>query len=179
KIAYADIDRFVGDPEHMDVRPEQLLTDEFIRGRRALLDPRRAADRVDPGEAITASETIYLTASDRHGNMVSLINSTYWEVGSGAVVPGTGFALQYRGAGFTLRPGMPNTVGPRKLPFHTIIPAFVTRTARATGVSDDASGEDPWLAFGVMGGAMQPQGHVQVLLNLLEFDMGLQDAIDA
>jgi len=179
KIAYADIDRFVGDPEHMDVRPEQLLTDDFIRARRALLDPRRAAERVEAGEAITASETIYLAASDRFGNMVSFINSTYWEFGSGVVVPGTGFALQNRGAGFTLREGLPNTVAPRKLPFHTIIPAFVTRTTRNTGVLDDASGEEPWLAFGVMGGAMQPQGHVQVLLNLLEFGMDLQDAVDA
>jgi gamma-glutamyltranspeptidase/glutathione hydrolase len=179
KLAYADIDRFVADPEHMDVAPERLLRDDFIRGRRALLDPRRAADRVEPGEAITASETIYLAASDRLGNMVSFINSTYWEFGSGVVVPGTGFALQNRGAGFTLRDGMPNTVAPRKLPFHTIIPAFVTRTTRPAGTSDDATGEEPWLAFGVMGGAMQPQGHVQVLLNLLEFGMPLQAAVDA
>jgi gamma-glutamyltranspeptidase/glutathione hydrolase len=179
KLAYADIDRYVADPAAMDIAPERLLTDAFVESRRALLDPRHAAERVEPGEAVTASETIYLAASDRHGNMVSFINSTYWEFGSGVVVPGTGFALQNRGAGFTMREGLPNTVAPRKLPFHTIIPAFVTRTSRPTGTSDDSSGEEPWLAFGVMGGAMQPQGHVQVLLNLLAFDMELQDAVDA
>jgi gamma-glutamyltranspeptidase/glutathione hydrolase len=103
--------------------------------------------------------------------MVSFINSIYWEFGSGVVVPGTGFALQDRGAGFTLTEGLPNTVGPKKLPFHTLIPAFVTKPG--------AAGEEPWLAFGVMGGAIQPQGHVQVLLNLLEFGMDLQEAIDA
>jgi gamma-glutamyltranspeptidase/glutathione hydrolase len=103
--------------------------------------------------------------------MVSFINSIYWEFGSGVVVPGTGFALQNRGAGFTLRPGLPNTLEPRKRPFHTIIPAFVTRPA--------PNGEEPWLAFGVMGGSIQPQGHVQVLLNLLEFGMDLQEAFDA
>jgi gamma-glutamyltranspeptidase / glutathione hydrolase len=179
KLAYADIERYVADPEAMDIEAERLLTDDFVRSRRALIDPRRAATRVEPGAAVTASETIYLAASDQHGNMVSFINSTYWEFGSGVVVPGTGFALQNRGAGFTLREGMPNTVGPNKLPFHTIIPAFVTKTSRPTGTSDDSTGEEPWLAFGVMGGAMQPQGHVQVLLNLLVFDMELQDAVDA
>jgi len=179
KLAYADIERYVGDPDQMRVAPERLLEDAFIHGRRALIDPRRAADRPEPGAAITASETIYLAASDSAGNMVSFINSTYWEFGSGVVVPGTGFALQNRGAGFSLQPDLANTVAPGKLPFHTIIPAFVTRTNRTTGTTDDASGEEPWLAFGVMGGAMQPQGHVQVLLNLLVFDMALQDAVDA
>ncbi|MGH7504538.1 MAG: gamma-glutamyltransferase family protein, partial [Longimicrobiales bacterium] len=179
KLAYADLDRYIGDPADMRIQPERLLDDDFIRARRALIDPRRAADRPDPGAAITASETIYLTTADSAGNMVSFINSTYWEFGSGVVVPGTGFALQNRGAGFSLEPDLPNTVAPRKLPFHTIIPAFVTRTNRPTGTSDDVSGEEPWLAFGVMGGSMQPQGHVQVLLNLLIFDMGLQQAVDA
>ena len=179
KLAYADVEHVVGDPAHMSVTPERLLSDEFIRERRALLDPRRAAEHTEPGAAITASETIYLTAADAEGNMVSLINSIYWEFGSGVVVPGTGFALQNRGYGFTAEPGRANSIGPRKLPFHTIIPAFVTRTARASGVLRDAAGEEPWLSFGVMGGAMQPQGHVQVLLNLLVFDMGLQQAVDA
>jgi gamma-glutamyltranspeptidase/glutathione hydrolase len=104
--------------------------------------------------------------------MISFINSLYDLFGSGVVVPGTGFALQDRGAGFTLEPGLPNTVAPGKRPFHTLIPGFVTRP--------DATGaEQPWLSFGVMGGSMQPQGHVQVLLNLLVFGMDLQDAIDA
>ena len=102
----------------------------------------------------------------------SFINSLYDAFGSGVVVPGTGFALQDRGAGFTLEPGLPNTVAPGKRPFHTIIPAFVTRP-------DGAGGDAPWLSFGVMGGSMQPQGHVQLLLNLIVFGMDLQDAIDA
>jgi gamma-glutamyltranspeptidase/glutathione hydrolase len=171
KLAYADLARFVGDPEQMTVEPAQLLSDRFVAARRAELDPGRAADVVQPGAPVTSSETIYLAAADRDGNMVSFINSVYDYFGSGVVVPGTGFALQNRGAGFTLSPGLPNTAGPRRLPFHTIIPAFVTRT---TGGKDE-----PWLAFGVMGGAMQPQGHVQVLLNLLVFGMDLQHAIDA
>jgi gamma-glutamyltranspeptidase/glutathione hydrolase len=111
--------------------------------------------------------------------MVSFINSIYDEFGSGVVVPGTGFALQDRGAGFTLEEGHANTVAPRKRPFHTIIPAFVTRTGQAEGVLRDATGEEPWLSFGVMGGSMQPQGHVQVLLNLLLFGLNPQEAADA
>jgi gamma-glutamyltranspeptidase/glutathione hydrolase len=172
KLAFADLAGWVGDPEHMTVSPEDLLSDEFIDARRALIDPTHAAERVEPGQAVTASETIYLSAADRYGNMISFINSIYWEFGSGVVVPGTGFALQNRGAGFTLEPGLANTVGPGKRPFHTIIPAFVTRPSAA-------GDEEPWLAFGVMGGSIQPQGHVQVLLNLLLFDMDLQGAIDA
>jgi gamma-glutamyltranspeptidase/glutathione hydrolase len=179
KLAYADVEHVVADPEHMKVEPGVLLSDDYVLQRRAQIDPNRAAERPEPGAAITASETIYLTAADAEGNMVSLINSIYSEFGSGMVVPGTGFALQNRGTGFTMQPGRANTVGPRKLPFHTIIPAFVTKTSRQQGVLRDAAGEEPWLSFGVMGGAMQPQGHVQVLLNLLVFDMGLQDAIDA
>lgn len=99
--------------------------------------------------------------------MISFINSLYSSFGSRVVVPGTGFPLQNRGAGFTLREGHPNRLAPNKRPFHTIIPAFVTRDGQ------------PWLSYGVMGGAMQPQGHVQVLLNVIEFGMDLQEAIDA
>jgi gamma-glutamyltranspeptidase/glutathione hydrolase len=176
KLAFADLDRFVGDPAHMDVPVERLLDDAFVAQRRARLDPDRAAERQEPGRAITQSETIYLSAADAEGNMISLINSIYWEFGSGVVVPGTGFVLQNRGAGFTVDSGHPNTVAPGKLPFHTLIPGFVTRTAtRADGTTAD----EPWLSYGVMGGAMQPQGHVQLLLNLMVFDMDLQDAIDA
>jgi gamma-glutamyltranspeptidase/glutathione hydrolase len=172
KLAFADLARWVGDPDHLQVDPEALLGDEFIQARRSLIDPARAADRVEPGAAATASETIYLSAADQYGNMISFINSIYWEFGSGVVVPGTGFALQNRGAGFTLEPDLANTVAPRKRPFHTIIPAFVTRPG--------ADGSDePWLSFGVMGGSIQPQGHVQVLMNLLVFGMDLQAAIDA
>jgi gamma-glutamyltranspeptidase/glutathione hydrolase len=170
KLAYADLAQFVGDPAAMKTPAEHLLTDAFIAERRTHLDARRATSRVDPGPAVTASETIYLTAADGFGNMVSLINSLAGGFGSGVVVPGTGVALQNRGAGFTLTEGLPNTFGPRKRPFHTIIPAFVTKSGQG--------GEEPWMSFGVMGGAMQPQGHVQVLLNLLVFGMDLQEALD-
>jgi len=171
KLAYADLARWVGDPAAMTIDPRRLLDEKFIAARRALLDKAKAAEHVDPGAAATASETICLAAADSAGNMVSFINSNYEEFGSGVVAPGTGFVLHDRGAGFTLQPGLPNTVGPNKRPFHTLIPAFVTKPG--------PNGEEPWLAFGVMGGAIQPQGHVQVLLNLLEFGMGLQEAIDA
>ena len=167
KLAYADLARFVADPDHMDVQPEALLDPAYLAGRAGLIDPNRASHRPDPGPLVTASETVYLTVSDQHGNMVSLINSIYGQFGSRVVVPGTGVALQNRGAGFTMEDGHPNQIAPQKSPFHTIIPAFVTR--------DD----EPWLSFGVMGGPMQPQGHIQVLLNMVEFDMDPQEAIDA
>ena len=172
KLAYADLEHFVGDPDNMDVSTDDLLSDEFIDARRALLDPHRAIERADPGTAITASETTYFTVADRHGNMVSFINSLASAFGSGVVVPGTGFALQNRGVGFSLDPDAANAVAPGRRPFHTIIPAFVTKTA-ADGQ------EEPWLSYGVMGGAMQPQGHVQVLINLVDFGMDLQHALDA
>ncbi|HEX9894754.1 MAG TPA: gamma-glutamyltransferase [Gemmatimonadales bacterium] len=171
KLAFADLARWVGDPAAMTIPPTRLLDEGFIQSRRALFDPLRAAERLEPGAAATASETIYLAAADSDGNMVSLINSIYSNFGSGVVVPGTGFALQNRGAGFTLEPGLANTLAPGKRPLHTITPAFVS--------TPGAAGEEPWLAFGVMGGSIQPQGQVQVLLNLLEFGMDLQEAIDA
>jgi gamma-glutamyltranspeptidase / glutathione hydrolase len=173
KLAYADLARYVGDPDAMTVPATALLSDAFVASRRAEIDTARAAARVAPGQAPLASETIYLTVADKDGNMVSFINSLFEEFGSGVVVPGTGFALQDRGAGFTMEPGLPNTVAPGKRPFHTLIPAFVTRP------SADGRRQEPYLSFGVMGGAMQAQGHVQVLLNLLVFGMGLQEAIDA
>jgi gamma-glutamyltranspeptidase/glutathione hydrolase len=172
KLAYADLAQFIGDPRDMKTPPSHLLSDPFIAERRAHLDPNKATPRPEPGPALTASETIYLTAADQYGNMVSLINSLASGFGSGVVVPGTGVALQNRGAGFTMTEGLPNTVGPKKRPFHTIIPAFVTKT-NPSGV------EEPWMSYGVMGGAMQPQGHVQVLLNMLVFGMEPQAALDA
>ena len=167
KLAHADLARYVADPDHMDVRPESLLDSNYLAGRARLIDPTRAADRPDPGRLVTDSETIYLTVADSDGNMISFINSIYGYFGSRVVIPGTGVVLQNRGSGFTLEAGHPNRIAPNKRPFHTIIPAFVTR--------DGA----PWLSYGVMGGAMQPQGHVQVLLNLVEYGMDPQEAIDA
>ena len=171
KLAYADLDRFVGDADHLDMRPEQMLTDEFIAERRSHMNPTRAQERVDPGQARTKSETIYLTTADADGNMVSFINSNYDYFGSGVVVPGTGFVLHNRGAGFTLTPGLPNTVAPGKRPFHTLIPAFVTQTVNGR--------EQAYMSFGLMGGGVQAQGHVQFLLNHFVFGMDLQSAIDA
>lgn len=171
KLAFADLNRWVGDPDAMTIDPRTLLSEDYIARRRAMLDTTAAANLVGPGTPATASETIYLTTADSAGNMVSFINSLYEEFGSGIVVPGTGFALQDRGAGFTLEAGFPNTVAPGKRPRHTLIPAFVTRLT--------PEGEVPWMSFGVMGGAMQPQGHVQVLLNLVLFGMDPQQAADA
>jgi len=171
KLAYADLDRFVGDADHLDMPAEELLTDGFIAERRSHMNPSRAQARADSGPLRTRSETIFLTAADSEGNMVSLINSNYDYFGSGIVVPGTGFALQNRGAGFTLTPGRPNTAAPGKRPFHTLIPGFVTRTA---GGRDQA-----YMSFGLMGGGMQAQGHVQFLLDYFVFGMDLQAAIDA
>ena len=167
KLAYADLSEYVADPDFMEVAPEAMLDREYIRRRALLIDPAKASERPTPGSISTESETIYLSVADQYGNMVSFICSVYEYFGSGVVIPGTGFALQNRGAGFTLDEGHPNRLAAGKRPFHTIIPAFVTK--------DGA----PWLSFGVMGGSMQPQGHVQVLLNLLEFGMDLQEAVDA
>ena len=167
KLAFADLHRYVSDPETMEIDPRRLLDPGYVDARRALIDPNRASERVEPGRAVTDSETIYLATSDGDGNMVSFINSIYSAFGSGVVIPGTGFALQNRGGGFVLDDGHPNQVAPRKRPFHTIIPGFLTK--------DD----EPVAAFGVMGGSMQPQGHTQLLLNLLLFGMDPQEAVDA
>ncbi len=171
KLAYADLDRFVGDADHLAMPAERMLTDEFIAERRSHLDPARAQERVDPGPLRTQSETVYLTVADAEGNMVSFINSVYDYFGSGIVVPGTGFALHNRGAGFTLTPGLPNTVAPGKRPFHTLIPGFVTQTVDGR--------EQAYMSFGLMGGGVQAQGHVQLLLNHFVFGMDIQAAIDA
>src|SRR5688500_7552288 len=171
KLAYADLDRFVGDADHLDMPGERMLTDEFIAERRRHMNPARAQERVDPGPLRTQSETVYLTVADAEGNMVSFINSIYDYFGSGIVVPGTGFALHNRGAGFTLTSGLPNTVAPGKRPFHTLIPAFVTQTVNGR--------EQAYMSFGLMGGGVQAQGHVQFLLNHFVFGMDVQAAIDA
>jgi gamma-glutamyltranspeptidase/glutathione hydrolase len=167
KLAYADLARYVADRDHMTVPVSALISDDYLSERRRLIDPKTAANRPEPGEALTHSDTIYLAAADSEGNMVSLINSLYSQFGSGVVVPGTGIALQNRGGGFTLEDAHPNQLAAGKRPFHTIIPGFVTRDG------------EPWMAFGLMGGPMQPQGHTQLLLNMLVFGMDAQTAIDA
>ncbi|GAB4243876.1 MAG: gamma-glutamyltransferase [Acidobacteriota bacterium] len=168
KLAFADRARFYADPDFADVPVERLISKEYAAERRKLLDSRRAADIVFAGDPqLAEGDTIYLTAADRDRNMVSLIQSNYLGFGSGLVPDGCGFGLQDRGALFSLDPHHANAYAPGKRPFHTIIPGFVTKDGK------------PWLSFGVMGGDMQPQGHVQVLLNLIDFGMTPQEAGDA
>ncbi|NQT96100.1 MAG: gamma-glutamyltransferase, partial [Candidatus Marinimicrobia bacterium] len=145
---------------------DKLISKEYAAERLKLIDLSRASARYDPGDP-EDGDTIYLTVADKHGNMISLIQSLYWGFGSGMVPPKLGFPLQNRGELFTLEVGHFNQYAPGKRPFHTIIPAFVTKAGK------------PWLSFGVMGGSMQPQGHVQVLVNIIDFGMGLQEAGDA
>lgn len=179
KLAFADRARLYADPATL-VDPEalvaELISKEYADRRRALIDPERAAQSVDEGLALPASlehgDTIYLTVADEAGNMVSLIQSNYRGMGSGLCPPGLGFGFQDRGELFDLTPGRPNSYAPAKRPFHTIIPAFVTRPG-ADGK------QQPWISYGVMGGATQPQAHAQVLINLLDFGMNLQEAGDA
>ncbi|MHC5011384.1 MAG: gamma-glutamyltransferase family protein, partial [Planctomycetota bacterium] len=168
KIAYEDRARFYADMEFADVPVERLVSKAYADGRRALLDPERAARRIDAGNPrLGTGDTIYLTTADEQRNMVSLIQSNYRGFGSGLCPEGLGFCLQDRGALFSLEEGHANVYAPGKRPFHTIIPAFVTKAGK------------PYLSFGVMGGDMQPQGHVQILLNILVFGMNLQEAGDA
>ncbi|MBK7975058.1 MAG: gamma-glutamyltransferase family protein [Deltaproteobacteria bacterium] len=168
KIVYEDRARLYADPGFAKVPVAGLLDRGYARERAALVDPARALERIDAGHPpLAMGDTTYLATADADGNMVSLIQSNYTGFGSGYVLAEWGFGLQDRGGQFNLTPGTPNFLEPGKRPFHTIIPAFATR------------GGEPWLAFGVMGGDMQPQGHVQVLVNLLDFGMDLQQAGDA
>jgi len=169
KLAFEDRARFYADPAFVDIPVEQLLSKDYARGRAALIDMTRAARAYPHGdpEVLRDGDTIYLTTADAEGNMVSLIQSNYRGMGSGMTPPGLGFVLQDRGELFTLEAGHPNSFAPGKLPFHTIIPAFITRDGK------------PWISFGVMGGGMQPQGHVQIVMNLVDFGMSLQEAGDA
>jgi gamma-glutamyltranspeptidase / glutathione hydrolase len=167
KIVYEDRAYHYADPAAARVAPEALLADDYIAARRRLLDPSRARDSLPPGDPrLMQGETIYLAVGDAEGNLVSLIQSNYSGFGTGFVPDGLGFSLQNRAAQFALVEGHPNVWEPGKRPFHTIIPGFVTR--------DGA----PTMAFGVMGGDMQPQGHVQVLLNHLLFGMDVQTSGD-
>jgi gamma-glutamyltranspeptidase / glutathione hydrolase len=177
KLAYTDLTRYNGDPDHLTAQPSYLLSDSFINERRSHIDPKKAMSEVQPGPERLGNETIYLTVADKDGNMVSFINSLYDEWGSGVVVPGTGFALHDRGLGFTIEPGLPNTVAPGKRPSHTLIPGFITRPGPNS--NPDGTGDEPYMSFGLMGGAMQAQGHTQFLINHLVFGMDVQQAMDA
>ena len=165
KLAFADAYRYISDPRTMEFSPDALLDSDYLAARGRLIDPARAQD-FGPGEP-PRSGTVYLCAADERGMIVSLIQSNYQGFGSGVVVPGTGISMQNRGVGFSLVPGHPNEIGGGKRPFHTIIPGFLTR--------DGA----PLAAFGVMGGAIQPPGHVQTLVRLLSYGMNPQAALDA
>ncbi len=165
KLAYADLAKYYGDPEVNDLPVEKLLSKEYAARRRALIRDDQIGS-YGPGLE-DGNHTIYLTVTDKEGNMVSLIQSNSWLFGSLVVPPGLGFALQNRGTGFTLEKDHVNTYAPGKRPFHTIIPAFITRNGA------------PYVSFGLTGGGMQPQGHVQIVLNLLDFGMNLQEAGDA
>jgi gamma-glutamyltranspeptidase/glutathione hydrolase len=165
KLAFEDRARFYADPEFVDVPVARLISDDYADQRRKLIRARRAARRYDAGPL--EGDTIYLSVADKDRNMVSLIQSNYRGMGSGMCPPGLGFCLQDRGELFDMTPGRPNSYAPGKRPFHTIIPAFVTKDKK------------PFLSFGVMGGATQPQGHAQILINIVDFGMNFQEAGDA
>jgi gamma-glutamyltranspeptidase / glutathione hydrolase len=168
KLAFEDRARFIGDPAFKETPVAGLLSKAYAREQARRIDPSRAARRIEAGHPpLSHGDTTYLAVADAEGNMVSLIQSNYSAFGSGYALPEWGFAIQNRGALFDLSPGRPNSLEPGKRPFHTIIPAFATREGK------------PWLAFGLMGGDMQPQGHAQVVVNLVDFGMNLQEAGDA
>lgn len=166
KLAFEDRAKFYADPDFYDIPIEALISKEYAEERRALIDPNRAASSYPAGE-LEQGNTIYLTTADAEGNMVSLIQSNYRGMGSGIVPEGLGFVLQDRGELFSLEKGHANVYEPHKRPFHTIIPAFITKDGQ------------PFISFGLMGGAMQPQGHTQIVCNLIDFGMNLQEAGDA
>ena len=167
KLAFADRARYYADPAFHPAPVARLISDEYAAERRKLIDPDKAAKAVDAGGPLNQGDTIYMTVADKDGMMVSLIQSNYRGMGSGMAVPGLGFIFQDRGEQFVLKAGHPNSFEPGKRPFHTIIPAFLTKDGK------------PWVSFGVMGGAMQPQGHAQIVMNLVDFGMNLQEAGDA
>ena len=166
KLAFEDRAKYYADPAFNDIPVDWLISKEYAAQRKELIQPNRAARRFEPGMP-EQGNTIYLTVADKEGNMVSLIQSNYRGMGSGMTPDGLGFVLQDRGESFNLEEGHLNTYEPGKRPFHTIIPSFITKDGK------------PYVSFGVMGGAMQPQGHVQIVVNLIDFGMNLQEAGDA
>ncbi len=166
KLAFEDRAHYYADMDFSPVPVNRLISKEYAKERRKLINPDRAQRRYDPG-IMNQPSTIYLTVADKDGNMVSLIQSNYRGMGSGMTPPGLGFVIQNRGEGFTLKSGYFNTYEPGKRPFHTIIPGFITKD------------EHPYMSFGVMGGDLQPQGHVQIVVNMIDFGMNLQEAGDA
>jgi gamma-glutamyltranspeptidase/glutathione hydrolase len=165
KLAFSDVYRYVSDPSTMEFDPTYLLKSDYLSRRAELVDLKKAS-QFSYGLA-KHGDTVYLTTADAGGMMVSYIQSNYAGFGSGIVIPDTGISLQNRGSGFTLQKNHPNQVGPNKRPFHTIIPAFVSKN------------NEPVMSFGVMGGPMQPQGHAQMMIRIFEYQMNPQTACDA
>jgi len=166
KLAFEDRAKYYADPAFNQLPVEELISKEYAAKRAELINPRRASRNLDAGE-MEHGNTIYLTVADSHGNMISLIQSNFRGLGSGMCPPGLGFILQDRGELFTLEEGHYNVYEPGKRPFHTIIPAFITKDGL------------PYMSFGLMGGSMQPQGHAQIVVNMIDFGMNLQEAGDA
>ena len=166
KIAFADRAKYYADMDFNEIPVEYLISKEYADIRRKDINSENSASSVSPGN-IENGDTIYLTTADSEGNMVSLIQSNYRGMGSGMVPEGLGFMLQDRGELFSLDENHFNVYAPKKRPFHTIIPAFITKDG------------NPFISFGLMGGAMQPQGHAQIVINIIDFDMNLQEAGDA
>ncbi|MBS3993615.1 MAG: gamma-glutamyltransferase family protein, partial [Bacteroidetes bacterium] len=164
KLAYEDRAKYYADMAFSKVPVEDLISKKYAQERKALIGPR--AGNYTAGK-LSHGDTVYLTVADKDGTMISLIQSNYRGMGSGMVPPNLGFMLQNRGELFDLTPGLPNSLEPGKRPFHTIIPAFITKNGQ------------PYVSFGVMGGDFQPQGHVQIVMNLIDFGMNLQEAGDA
>jgi gamma-glutamyltranspeptidase / glutathione hydrolase len=167
KLAFADRNKYIADPAFAKVPVAELLSKKYAAGRRALINPDRAIEEPEPGIVINHSDTTYFSVVDKDRNAVSFINSIYENFGSGIVAGDTGIVLHDRGAGFSLDPTHVNRIEPGKRPFHTIIPSMVFRDGKL------------FMSFGVMGGAIQPQGHVQVLTNFIDLGMNLQQAIEA
>ena len=166
RLAFEDRARYYADPTFSDIPVDWLISKDYGAERAKLIEPEAVSQRVMPGDPELDSDTIYMTAADSEGNMISLIQSVYSDFGSAICPDGVGFAMQNRGQAFSLDPEHANRLEPHKRPFHTIIPAFVTEGGR------------PLLSFGVMGGDFQPQGHVQVLMNMIDFRMSPQQAGD-
>jgi gamma-glutamyltranspeptidase/glutathione hydrolase len=168
KLVFEDRAKFYADPEFAKIPVKSLISKEYAAERRKLIDPNKAATHYDAGNpALREGDTIYLTVADKDGNMVSLIQSNYRGFGSGMMADGLGFIFQDRGELYNLKEGENNTYAPHKRPFQTIIPAFVTKDGK------------PFMSFGVMGGAFQPMGHVQIIMDVVDFGMNLQEAGDA
>lgn len=168
KIAFEDRAKYYADSEFNKLPVEELISKKYAKRRAKLIDPKRAGKEFEPGSVkLEKGDTIYLTTADSEGNMVSLIQSNFRGMGSGMAPPGLGFILQDRGELFTLEEGHFNVFEGGKRPFQTIIPAFITKD------------KQPWMSFGLMGGAMQPQGHAQIVINMVDFGMDVQAAGDA